>query len=155
MKIYITGSVASGKTTLARQMAKTHRVPHYELDEVIRNYKDGVRQKMSPEAQVAALIKIHKAGDYIIEGTYRPDCHLILDLAEEIWLLDTPATTRKKRFLTRFIKQVLGIEACHYKPTLGMLKMMYTWSKGFDQDRQAFEDILRPYMDKVKYKENL
>lgn len=35
MKIYITGSVASGKSTLARRISQIIEIPCYHLDEVV------------------------------------------------------------------------------------------------------------------------
>jgi len=34
-KVYIIGSVASGKTTMARRMSKNLNIPWYELDNVV------------------------------------------------------------------------------------------------------------------------
>ena len=35
MKIDIIGSVASGKTTLAKRISKKYRVPYYEKDNIV------------------------------------------------------------------------------------------------------------------------
>lgn len=39
MKIYIVGSVGSGKTTLARKVAAELQVPHFETDNFVWNHQ--------------------------------------------------------------------------------------------------------------------
>lgn len=39
MKIYIVGSVGSGKTTLARKVAAQLQIPHFETDNFVWNHQ--------------------------------------------------------------------------------------------------------------------
>ena len=80
---------------------------------------------------------------WIIEGTYRKTCHIVLDLADTIIWLDPPLFLRKIRILTRFIKQKLHIEKCNYKSNYSMLKKMYQWTKDFESKRDELNNILK------------
>jgi len=70
-------------------------------------------------------------------------------MADKIIFLDTPLWKRRLRILTRFLKQKIGIEKCHYKPDLLMLKMMYKWTRDFEHNRINFEAKLKLYNEKV------
>ncbi|EMS71897.1 hypothetical protein [Ruminiclostridium cellobioparum] len=148
-KIYIIGIVASGKTTLARKLSQKLGIPWYELDCIIYNDHPGGRHKRTPEQQVELIHEIDKAGQWIVEGTYRQSCHCLLDMADTIIFLDPPLWKRKFRILKRFVKQQLGIEKCHYKSNMKMLKLMYRWTGEFEAGRQKFEGMLRQYKSKV------
>ncbi len=148
-KVYIIGIVASGKTTLARRLSKEWNVPHYELDCVVHVGAGREQYKRTPEQQVQEILRIDREGDWIIEGTYRESCRCVLDLADRIIFLDPPLWLRRIRIFTRYVKQRLGIEACHYRSNLWMLRKMYAWTHAFEKDRSGFEAMLAGYGDKV------
>lgn len=148
-KIYIIGIVASGKTTLARKLSNERHIPHYELDCIVHAKTDCGRYKRTPKEQVEEIIRIDRLGDWIIEGTYRQSCHCLLDMSDEIIFLDPPLWLRKYRIITRFIKQKLHIEPCHYKSNFHMLKMMFKWTKDFETNREQFEKMLAQYKPKL------
>lgn len=149
MKIYIIGIVASGKTTLARKWSKVLNIPFYELDCIVYGEREGVRYKRTPEEQLEIIKHIDKKGQWIIEGTYRKSAHVLLDLADRIVFLDTPIWKRNVRILSRHMKQVWGLEKCHYKPSFCMLKSMYSWSNDFEKNRSKFEAMLKKYGHKL------
>lgn len=60
-----------------------------------------------------------------------------------------PLHVRKRRIFTRYVKQRLGLEACHYKLDREMLKCMYQWTREFEEDREYYEEILKAYEDKL------
>ncbi len=148
-RIYIVGIVASGKTTLAKALSKKTGLPFYELDTIVHG-GDGVqRRKRTSEEQKQIISDIDAAGGWIIEGTYRKSCHCLLDLADTIVFLDTPLHTRLYRIFFRFIKQQLGIEHCHYKSDVHMLRMMYKWTWDFERGRPGFMEMLAVYRQKL------
>lgn len=53
MKIYIIGSVGSGKTTLARKVARKLQVPHFETDNFVwkRNSLEDIRNEIEVRDQ--------------------------------------------------------------------------------------------------------
>ncbi len=145
-KIYIIGIVASGKTTLARKLSRQLNIPWYQLDRIV--HPVGM-PKRSPEEQVEVIHDIDWSGQWIFEGTDRPSYRCLLEMADTIVVLDPPLWKRRIRIFTRFLKQRLGIEECNYKPTLKMLRLMYKWTRDFEETRADFEERLEPFISKV------
>lgn len=148
-KIYILGSVASGKTTFAKKISKQTNIKYYELDSIIFDDTKESDKRRSIEEQEKIIKKINQEDSWIIEGTYRKSCHLILDLANYIIFIDPPLILRKIRILIRFIKQKLHIEKCNYKADFAMLKAMYVWTKDFETKRAEFIKMLNQYDNKL------
>lgn len=148
-KIYIVGIVASGKTTLSKQISRKLNIPCFELDSIVHDRPDEGRGKRTPEQQLEVIKEIDESGDWIIEGTYRKSCHKLFDMADHIIFLDTPLRKRKYRIFLRFIKQQLHLEKCNYKSDIKMLKAMYRWTKDFEDNRDEFEKMLSEYNNKV------
>lgn len=147
MKVLIIGSVASGKSTLARKLSNKSNIKSYEIDSIVHDDVNNIKRKN--EEQQKIIKKIDNQNEWIIEGTLRRNLYNLLEMADNIIYVDTPLIIRKKRILTRYIKQKLEIEKCGYKPSYKMLKNMYTWTKEFESKRKDFEDILKKYQEKV------
>ncbi|UQZ35607.1 hypothetical protein C2I18_20025 [Paenibacillus sp. PK3_47] len=148
-KIFIIGIVASGKTTLARTLSQQLHVPWYELDSIVHRKTRTRRYKRTAAEQVEVIMKIDQTGSWIFEGTDRDSYQCLYDMADTIIFLDTPLWKRRIRIATRFIRQRLGIEKCGYTPDLNMLRMMYKWTRDFEQNRDSFEEKLARYPGKV------
>jgi adenylate kinase family enzyme len=148
-KVLIIGIVASGKTTLAKNLSKEINVPWYELDSIVHHQTAMGRYKRSPDEQVEVIMEIDKKGTWIFEGTDRESYRCLYEMADTILFLDTPLWKRRIRIFSRFIKQKLGIEKCHYKSDIMMLKMMYIWTQDFEQNRGSFERNLKLYNEKL------
>jgi adenylate kinase family enzyme len=148
-KILVIGIVASGKTTLAKRLSQKVSVPWYELDSIVHHQTPTGRYKRSAEEQIEVIKEIDKKGEWIFEGTDRDSYQCLYQMADTIIFLDTPLWKRRIRILTRFLKQKLGIEKCHYKPDFLMLKMMYKWTRDFEQNKSGFEAKLKTYNEKV------
>ncbi|MCR8644487.1 hypothetical protein NV379_17670 [Paenibacillus sp. N1-5-1-14] len=148
-KIFIVGIVASGKTTLAKQLSKDLNITWYELDSVVYHKTEAGRYKRTAEEQVQVIQDIDSQGAWIMEGVDRDSYRCLYEMADTIIFLDPPLWKRRLRISTRFVKQRLGIEKCHYKPNLTMLKNMYKWTRDFEQSRAGFEERLKLHNDKV------
>lgn len=148
-KIFIVGIVASGKTTLAKQLSKSLNIPWYELDCIVHNDTKEGRKKRSSEEQVELINEINEKDSWIFEGTDRESYRCLYDMAEVIIVLDPPLWKRKIRIFTRFIKQRIEIEKSHYKPDTTMLKLMYKWTNDFERNRHEFKLKIRRYQEKV------
>ena len=150
MRLYIVGSVASGKTTLAKKLSQKLNIPYYELDKIVHQKTDNGRYKRTPEEQVEVIKGIDCCtSGWIIEGTYRKSCHLLFELADVILFIDTPLWKRKYRIFSRFLKQQLGVEKCDNKSDLKMLSMMYKWTSDFEANRPEFIKMLSEYGSKL------
>ncbi|GAA3404130.1 hypothetical protein ACFFNY_02280 [Paenibacillus hodogayensis] len=148
-KILIIGIVASGKTTLAKRLSERIDVPWYELDCIVHHQTATERYKRTANEQVQVIMDIDKNGPWIFEGTDRESYHCLFEMADTILFLDTPLWKRRIRIFTRFLKQKIGIEQCHYKPDIVMLKLMYKWTRDFENNRESFEAKLQSYKNKV------
>ncbi|WP_336779697.1 hypothetical protein [Paenibacillus illinoisensis] len=148
-KILILGIVASGKTTLAKEISQKINIPWYELDTIVHHETLYGRNKRTPDEQIAVIQDIDLHGAWIFEGTDRASYRCLWDMADTIIFLDTPLWKRKMRIFLRFIKQNLGIEKSHYTSDVQMLKMMYKWTRDFERNRVDFEKRLHPYHHKL------
>ncbi len=147
-KILIVGIVASGKTTLARQLSERTGIPWHELDDIV--YRRGEnRSKRSPEEQAEQIRVIDRQGAWIMEGVDRSSYSQLYELADQVLFLDPPLWKRKMRIVTRYLKQKTGLEDSHYPPDLHMLKMMFRWTRDFERGRPQFEAKLANYGNKV------
>ena len=72
MKLYIFGSVASGKTTLAKKLSEQMGLPYYEGDSIAWGFPEEERFKRTPEQQKERIAAIDAAGDWIVEGAGVP-----------------------------------------------------------------------------------
>lgn len=149
MKILIRGSVASGKTTLARRLSEEMNIPFYEGDSIAWGFSGEQRYKRTKEEQRKIIEEIDEKGKWIIEGTDRQSQRMLYDMADKIIFLDTPLWIRNYRIVVRFIRQCLRFEKCNYKPTFNMLKHMFIWTREFEENRKEQEDRLREYADKL------
>lgn len=147
MKIYIIGSVASGKTTFASKLSNLLKIDVYEMDKIVHN--DNLNMKRSINEQMEIIDNILKKDSWIIEGTHRKNMDFLFKEAESIILLDTPLRVRKTRILLRWIKQKLKLEASGYKPNINMLKNMYKWTSQFETDKEKLLKKLYKYSDKL------
>ena len=147
MKVLIIGSVASGKSTLARKLSNKFNIKSYEIDSIVHDDVNNIKRKN--EEQQKIIEKIDNQNEWIIEGTLRRNLYNLLEMADNIIYVDTPLIIRKKRIFTRYIRQKLGIEKCGYKPSYKMLKNMYIWTKEFESKRKDFEDVLKKYQEKL------
>ena len=149
MKLLITGIVASGKSTLARQLSDRLGIAHYEGDCITWGFPGEERFKRTPDEQRARIDQINENADWIIEGTDRKSQRILYEYADRIIFLDTPLPVRLWRIVGRFVKQCLGLEKSHYKPDLKMLKMMFSWTIDFEKQRKSYETFLRQYDAKL------
>lgn len=148
-KIFIIGIVASGKTTLARQLSQELNIPWYELDTIVHKQTAEGSVKVTSDEQRQVIMDIDQQGRWIFEGTDRKSYQYLYGMADRIIFLDPPLRKRKVRIISRFIKQKLGVEKCHYKPTLAMLREMFEWTYSFEKNRHQFEAKLQLYGEKV------
>lgn len=70
-KILILGIVASGKTTLAKEISQKINIPWYELDTIVHHETPHGRNKRTPDEQIAVIQDIDRHGAWIFEGTDR------------------------------------------------------------------------------------
>lgn len=148
MKILIIGSVASGKTSLARKLSRKLNINYYEIDSIVHD--DRNNYKRSPEEQKKIINEINdKENDWIIEGTLRKNLFYLLDMTDVILYLNINVRIRKWRIIKRFVKQKLRLEKSNYKPSIEMFKLMFKWTSDFEKNKKDFENEIKKYNDKL------
>lgn len=148
-KIYIIGSVGSGKTTLAKEISESFHIPWYELDSLIYlTLLSGDIKRHSTERDFE-FNKIINSDRWIIEGVFRECFNDGFQKADTIILLDIPLFIRKFRITKRWIYQNLKIEKVNYVPNLKMLFRMYRWSNDFEKSKVDILEMLAPYSEKL------
>lgn len=147
MKYLIIGNVASGKTTLSREMSGKLNIKYYEIDSIVHDDKNKI--KRTHNEQVEIIKKINEDTDWIMEGTLRKNLYFLLDMADCIIYLDISKYRIKLNILNRYIKQKMKMEKCNYEPNLKMLNNMFKWYKQFEKDKEKFNSKLANYHKKI------
>ncbi|MGR3764352.1 DNA topology modulation protein FlaR [Rossellomorea sp. NS-SX7] len=155
-KIHIIGSVASGKSTLARKLSRNLNIPYYELDNIMwERGADGDRRR--PEEERSEMVhSIVRTDSWIVEGVHHQGWMVeSLVQSELIIFLDTPKRTRTIRIIKRFIEEKSGLKKGNYKQTFSMLMKMFQWNHRFEnEDKINIRRLLEPYHNKVKVLRN-
>ncbi|EGA90403.1 hypothetical protein GPDM_05231 [Planococcus donghaensis MPA1U2] len=103
MKIYILGSVGSGKTTVARRLSVSLCIPHFETDNFVwhRQTEGDIRNPESVrDAQFLAALE---QPSWIIEGVHIGWTDTAIHAADTVIFLDIPYHRRTLRFVFRYI----------------------------------------------------
>lgn len=151
-RMYIVGSVGSGKTTFGKRVAAKTGFPFCELDSIVyepdKDSEIGNR-KRSVKERDALFGSVIRQKDWIIEDAGRSYFEEGFQRADTIILLEPSTRIRNYRIVKRWIKQKLRLEKSHYKPKFIMLKCMLQWSKDYDSGVNDIKNRLLPYQDKV------
>ena len=152
MKIYIIGSVASGKSTLAKRLSKTLSISYWSLDEVVHisdKSNPWGNRKRQVEERNKLFYSIIQNPKWIIEDVGRPCFEEGLRQADTIILLDVSTQIRNYRIIKLWINQRFGIEKCNYSPRYEMLKCILQWSKDYDTGKDNLKERVSSYQEKV------
>lgn len=150
MKLDIIGSVASGKTTLAREISTKYQIPFYEKDNIVWERTLNGDMIRSPEERDRIFQEIVKSDNWIVEGSPRKSLHESFKYCDYIILLDVNIWTRLFRVFRRWIQQKRGKERYNYKPTLKFLYFNIKWVFEFNSEREAIIKDLTKYGTKYK-----
>ncbi|MFC4411799.1 DNA topology modulation protein FlaR [Chungangia koreensis] len=150
MKIYVLGSVGSGKTTLARQLSAKLGIPHYETDNFVwsRHPEGDIRNSI--EVRDSLFLQAIHSSSWIIEGVHIDWNEEGFKQADIIVFLDLPLHIRRRQFILRYFRQITGREQANYRPSFAMLKKMFVWNRYFEETmRPMLLGMLTPYKEKV------
>jgi adenylate kinase family enzyme len=152
MKIYVVGSIASGKSSLAKRISEKFNITYHELDSVVHIPDKASlwgNRKRTIEERNDLFSYILQQSDWIIEDVGRPCFEEGLKQADVIILLEPSTRIRNRRIIIRWIKQKLGVEKCRYKPRYAMLKCMFQWAKDYDTGKDNLKERISPFQSKV------
>lgn len=150
MKIDIIGSVASGKTTLARNISLKYQVPYYEKDNIVWQRTPYGDQKRTPEELDEIFKQILTSNDWIVEGSPRDCLKESFKCCEYIIVINERTLIRLIRVFKRWILQKTGKEKYNSKPTLKFLYYNIKWVIEFNSMKKRLFDELKSYGMKCK-----
>lgn len=150
MKIDIIGSVASGKTTLARKLSWLYKVPYYEKDNIVWKRTPNGDRKRTPEERDSYFNKIISGDDWVVEGSPRKCLKESFGCCDYIVVLDEKTSVRLFRVFKRWIKQRIGKEMYNTKPTLTFLMYNIKWIFEFNTMKKDLLQELNSFGEKVK-----
>lgn len=133
MKIYIIGSVGSGKTTLARQLSNALTIPHFETDNFVWSRQGDGDVRNAELVRDDQLLVAVRQTNWIIEGVHIGWTERAIHAADIAVFLDMPYAIRTYRFVLRYLKQKAGMERSNYKPSLVILVKMFKWNRYFEE----------------------
>lgn len=133
MKIYIIGSVGSGKTTLARQLASQLSIPHFETDNFVWQRQEGGDVRNSELVRDGHFENAVEQSQWIIEGVHIGWTQRAIQDADLVVFLDISYDRRRVRLVSRYLKQKAGKEQSNYRPSLFMLRKMFEWNRYFEK----------------------
>ncbi|MCM0651066.1 hypothetical protein NBE98_22160 [Clostridium swellfunianum] len=153
MRIYIVGSVASGKTTLAKELSNKLGIKCTHLDGIVHikdktNKEWGSIRRADEEINrlfKSTIMKPH----WIIEDAGRKMFSEGMEAAGMIIHLKPSIFVRRMRVMTRFFKQKFGMEECIYTPSIHMLKFMFKALNNYETGKDDLEARLIQYTNKV------
>ncbi|MCM1111669.1 MAG: AAA family ATPase [Muribaculum sp.] len=145
MKLDIIGSVASGKSTLAREISEKYRIPFYEKDNIVWERTPNGDKKRSPDERDSIFKEIIEGENWIVEGTPRECLKESFAYSDYIILLDVNTYTRLFRVLRRWIRQRAGKEKYNSRPTFKFLYYNIKWVFEFNTERKKIAEFLSEY----------
>ena len=152
MKIRIIGCSGSGKTYLAKRLAKKYNIPNFDLD-VIQwdNSQNSYGVKMPIEKRGQMLNDILQHSDWIIDGVYYAWVQKSFEDADVIYVLDMPKWLYRFRIIKRFIRRRVGLEKGK-KETLKSVYNLLKWTDTFQNtNMKEIVRILETYKEKVVF----
>lgn len=150
MKIDIIGSVASGKTTLAKRISKKYGVSYYEKDNIVWKRIANGDVKRSPEERDKYFYDIIKENDWIVEGSPRKALKESFGCCDYIIVLDEYTIIRLTRVFKRWVNQRNGRESYNSRPTWNFLWCNIKWVFEFNRMKKGLLQELSMYGEKVK-----
>ena len=153
MRIYIVGSVASGKTTLAKKLSKLIDIQCFHLDEIVHiknaaNKEWGNIRRTDKDITQLFTAIINKP-NWIIEDAGRKIFDEGLKKADVIIFLEPNIFIRRLRIFIRYLKQKIGIEKCLYRPSFHMLRFMYKAVNNYETGKDDLKTRINFYSGKL------
>lgn len=145
MKLDIIGSVASGKTTLAKKISEKYGISFYEKDNIVWERTPSGDKKRSSDERDRIFREIIESENWIVEGSPRECLRESFAYSDYIILLDINTCTRLFRVFRRWIRQRAGKEKYNSKPTFKFLYYNIKWIFEFNSERKNITELLSEY----------
>src|SRR5690625_1456589 len=109
MKIHIIGGAGSGKSHISSQLNTEFNIPYLDLDDIFwENDAEQYGIKASKNIRDNELKKFVEQPSWIVEGVYFKWVTPSFELADKIFILDTPLQIQEERIWNRYHKRKSG-----------------------------------------------
>jgi len=157
MRVYILGPSATGKTTLAKKIAKKKNIPIFHSDFVLTEYEGRKRRKLTKQEYMEKVNQLLDKDKWIFEGKHI--IHELLEAADKIIWLRTPLRITLYRQWKRYFTDEDQRKRFTFRNNLKLSAVILTQCLGkedinrSDDPRYAhqkkYKRILKKYKDKV------
>ena len=146
MKILVLGPVASGKTTVARQLIKETNLPEFSIDYIVHDDEENrVRTEEEQRKIINDIIKQNK--EWIIEGIPRTHLEVLASNATTIIYLYKEKKELKRSLFLRTIANKLKIIKVNYKVDKELYKRMREYID--KEDHSTLKELTKKYPSKL------
>ena len=146
MKTLILGPVASGKSTLARNLSKECSIPSFELDKIVHDDEKKIKREEQEQRKIINKI-IRENKEWIIEGMPRTHLEVLSSAATTILYLDISKKKLRKNLFLRHLKIKLGLLKVGYKADKKLYKMMLEYIEKENYEDRKF--VMTKYPSKI------
>tara|TARA_Y100000310_G_scaffold339688_1_gene433141 strand:- start:128 stop:652 length:525 start_codon:yes stop_codon:yes gene_type:complete len=153
-KIFVLGTVGSGKTTFSKKLSSILKIKHYDLDDIFWTNK--FNKKRSEKERDKKFKELCNKNKWIIEGVYSTWIEYGIKKADIVVLLKIPKTSLFWRITKRSIKRKkekqLGKERYNqnFKDYLGLLRATNRYyNKNFNRGYYQHKKLID--RNKVKF----
>ena len=135
MKMYITGSTGSGKTTVAQELSRQFSVPTFKIDDIVWDNSKGYTGKKFPdEVRDGKIAEMMVNQSWIAEGIYFNDWLLpVLRAVDFVLILMPPTFVRDYRLVKRCIQS--RFQTGRQKENLVLLYKNLKWGHAFERNK--------------------
>jgi adenylate kinase family enzyme len=135
VKIYVTGSTGSGKTTVALELSRQFSAPAFMMDEIVwDNSKGFTGKRYSDEARDAKIAKMLGMQSWVAEGIYFDEWMLpVLHAVDFVLILTPPTFVRDYRLVKRCVQS--RFQVGRRKEGLALLYKNIKWGHAFERNK--------------------
>ena len=146
MKIVILGPVASGKTTLAKELSEEIGIPFFQMDEIVHDDENQVKRDEQEQRKMINEI-IHKNKEWIMEGMPRNHLEVLAANATSIIYLYKNKKELKRSLFLRTLANKLGIIKVKYKVDKNLYNRMKEYIE--NEDHSTLKELTKKYSSKL------
>jgi len=136
MRLHFIGGPASGKSSIAQDLARRLGLPVLDLDEIYWDHeRAGLRaysKRADPKARDEALAAFIRRDRWIVEGAYYRWLGPSFERADRIFVLTAPRWRRHVRVVRRFLRGRLGRDDGRRETFRGFLRVL-RWNHRYDR----------------------
>ena len=158
-KIYILGTVGSGKTYLAKKLSEILKIEHYDLDDIFWTTK--FNKKRNEKERNILFKEICNKKKWIIEGVYSTWIECGIKKSNLVILVNpkTPALLYRiiKRYIKREKSKIKGKERYNenFNDLLGLTKAVLKYKrKSFERGYYKHKELIDKHKVEVIYLRN-